>query len=376
MGTVCLASWETPAVPLNVGWPISYKENRAVRTAGVRASFAADFRCSFPRLLPNGLLIRRLRSAIGPILALLLFSAAIVLLVRDLQKIEWDDFVAGVTGVPPLYLAFAALMVALNYCLLTTYDMLALRYVKRSLPLRRVALVGFLGYALGNNLGTLIAATPLRFRLYTQWGLKPKQIMAIVVLLGMTFWSGIFWLGGTVLLFVPIPLPPEVKLPLSTQALGAILLSGGVLYAIICYAWRRPLPISGLQLQPPAFDLMVLQAAVAILDLTISAIALYLVLPGDVIVPFALVLAAFLTGLTASLVSQIPGGLVVLELILLKLLANDVGNAVIGSLLIFRLLYYVLPLVVALVLLAGYEFSRRRQQIASLRLANQSPARR
>jgi uncharacterized membrane protein YbhN (UPF0104 family) len=292
---------------------------------------------------------------------LVLFSAAIVLLVRDLQKIDREEFLSGLTSVPPLYLAYAALLIALNYCLLITYDMLALRYVRRSLPLRRVALVGFLGYALGNNLGTLIAATPLRFRLYTQWGLPPTQIMAIVVLLGMTFWSGISWLGGTVLLFVPVPVPAEVQLPVPTQALGGVLLCVGISYAVICLCWRKPLPIKGIQLQPPHIELMTLQTAVAALDLTISAIALYLVLPAEANVPFALVLAAYLVGITASLVTQIPGGLVVLELILLKLLADSVGNAVIGSLLIFRLLYYVAPLIVALGILGTYEFLRTRK---------------
>ncbi|MCA9195564.1 MAG: UPF0104 family protein [Planctomycetales bacterium] len=310
-------------------------------------------------------LLRKLRSAIGPILALVLFSIAIIFLIRDLKEISWDEFVDGLTGAPPLYLAFAALLIALNYCLLITYDMLALRYVRRALPLRRVALVGFLGYALGNNLGTIVAATPLRFRLYTHWGLRPMQIAAIVVLLGLTFWSGICWLAGTVLLFVPVPVPEEVKLPFSTETLGGILLSVGVAYALICHFWQRPLPIGGINLAPPKLDLMMLQTSVAAMDLTISAIALYLVLPESADVPFALVLAAYLMGITASLVSQIPGGLVVLELILLKLLADEVGNAVIGSLLIFRLLYYVAPLIIALPLLGGYEWSRVRSRRAT-----------
>ena len=306
------------------------------------------------------LFLRRLRAALGPLLGLVLFSAAIVLLVRDLQKIEWADFVEGVTGVPWLYLALAALLIGLNYFLLITYDMLALRYVKRSLPVRRVALVGFLGYALGNNLGTLVAATPLRFRLYTQWGIPPKQIMAIVILLGLTFWSGICWLAGTVLLFVDVPLPEEVSLPVSTRTFGGILLTVGLVYAGICLWWRRPLPIGGLKLQPPHIELMTLQTSVAALDLTISATALYLVLPSESVVAFQLVLAAYLLGITASLVTQVPGGLGVLEVILLKLLAGSAGNAVIGSLLIFRLLYYVAPLLIALLILAVYESTRMR----------------
>lgn len=303
-------------------------------------------------------MLHRLRAIAGPLFGLTLFATAVVLLVREARQISWDDFMAGLTGVPRLYLGFAALLIALNYCLLMTYDLLALRYVRRALPLRRVALVGFLGYALGNNLGTLAAATPLRFRLYTSWGVPPRQVMAIVVLLGLTFWSGLCWLGGTVLLAVPVPLPADIRLPLSTRALGAVLLSVGILYALACFFWRRPLPIRTLHVRPPTPGLMGLQTSVASLDLAISAIALYLILPPQAVVPFALVLAAYLVGLAASLVTQIPGGLVVLELILLKLLQDSAGKAVIGSLLIFRLMYYVAPLIIAAVVLGIYELMR------------------
>ena len=306
-------------------------------------------------------MFRRLRAIAGPLFGLVLFSAAIVLLVREARDISWDDFMAGVTGAPPLYLAIAAVLVAMNYFLLITYDMLALRYICRPLPLRKVALVGFLGYSLGNNLGAVAAGVPIRFRLYSMWGLNTRQILTIIAMLMLTFWSGMCWLAGTVLVLVPIPVPEEIPLPFSTRVFGAILLGIAITYALICKFWRRPLPIAGLRLKPPEIGLMALQASVAALDLTISAIALYLVLPPDIPVPFALVLAAYLLGLAGSLITQVPGGLVVLELILMKLLAGSVGGTLIGSLLIFRLLYYVAPLLVGVVVLGVSEFLRNRQ---------------
>ena len=308
-------------------------------------------------------MLRRLRAIAGPVLGLALFSAAIVLLVREARDISWDDFVAGVTGAPPLYLALAAILVALNYCLLITYDMLALRYIRKPLPLRKVALVGFLGYALGNNLGAVAAGTPIRFRFYAMWGLNARQIMTILAMLMLTFWSGMCWLAGIVLILVPVELPKEVALPFSTRVFGTILLGIAVTYALICHFWRRPLPIAGVKLQPPELGLMGLQASVAALDLTISAVALYLVLPADAQIPFGLVLAAYLLGLSGSLITQVPGGLVVLELILMKLLAGTVGGALIGSLLIFRLLYYVAPLIVGVFVLAISEILRNRRTV-------------
>ena len=298
---------------------------------------------------------RKLRAIAGPVFAAILFVLAIRLLIHEAQSITWDEFMAGLTGVPPLYLAFAAFLIALNYGLLISYDLLALRYLCRSLPLRRVALVSFLGYSLGNNLGTLLAATPIRFRFYSRWGLSPSQIVVLISILGLTFWSGLWFLGGTVLVCVPVELPSQVSLPFGTRTLGVILLALAIGYLIVCSVWRKPWPIGELHLRPPEPGLMSVQASVAAVDLLISATALYLVLPGDSVVPFAVVLAAYLVGIAVSLITQVPGGLGVLEVILLTLLKESVGDSVLASVLIFRFLYYILPLMVGMVVLVAHE---------------------
>lgn len=280
---------------------------------------------------------------------------AVRLLFQEASNITWAEFMAGLTGVPPVYLGIAALLIALNYGLLICYDLLALRYLCRSIPLRRVALVSFLGYALGNNLGTLLAATPIRFRFYSRWGLSPSQIVVLISILGLTFWSGLWFLGGIVLVSVPVELPGEVTLPVGTRTLGAILLALAIGYLVVCFTWRKPWPIGELHLRPPEPGLMSVQASVAAVDLLISATALYLVLPGDAVVPFAIVLAAYLVGIAISLITQVPGGLGILELILLTLLKESVGDSVLASVLIFRMLYYILPLLFGMLTLAAHE---------------------
>ena len=298
---------------------------------------------------------RKLRAIAGPALAALLFGLAVKMLIHEASKITWDQFMNGLTDVPPLHLGIAAFLIALNYGLLTCYDLLALRYLCRSLPLRQVALVSFLGYSLGNNLGTLLAATPIRFRFYSRWGLTPSQIVMMVSILGLTFWSGLWFLGGVVLVLVPVELPPDVTLPFGTQTLGVILLTLAIGYLIVCFTWRKPWPIGELHLRPPEPGLMSVQASVAAVDLLISATALYLVLPAGSVVPFAVVLAAYLVGIAISLLTQVPGGLGVLDLILLTLLKDSVGESVLASVLIFRTLYYFLPLLFGMVTLVAHE---------------------
>ena len=299
--------------------------------------------------------MRKLRNIAGPVFAAILFLLAIRLLIGEARSITREEFMEGLTGVPPLYVAIAAFLIALNYGLLICYDILALRYLCRSIPLRRVALVSFLGYSLGNNLGAILAAVPIRFRFYTRYGLSPSQILVLISILGLTFWSGLWFLGGTVLIFVPIELPPQVPIPFGTQTLGGILLSLAIGYLLVCFLWRKPWPIGELHLRPPEPGLMSVQASVAAVDLLISATALYLVLPSSSVVPFAAVLAAYLVGIAVSMVTQVPGGLGVLDLILVTLLKDSVGDSVLASVLIFRTLYYFLPLLFGMLALVAHE---------------------
>ena len=299
----------------------------------------------------------RIRKYAGPALAIVLFTLAVRLLIHEIQRITWEDFVRGYESVPNSQIAIAAWLITLNYGLLIAYDLLGLRYIARSLPLRRVALVSIAGFSLGNNLGTLLAAAPLRFRFYSQWGLSPKQILALVSIVGLTFWSGWWLIGGCVLTFVPIELPADVanKIPIDSQQLGMLLLGLMTLYGLICLLWKKPWPIGQLHLRPPKIGLASVQASVAAIDLLISATALYLVLPGDAAVPFAQVLAAYLVAIGVAMMTQVPGGLGVLELILLTLLKGTVGDSVLASVLIFRVLYYWLPLLAGMIALVGHE---------------------
>jgi len=126
-------------------------------------------------------------------------------------------------------------------------------------------------------------------------------------------------------------------------------------YAAVCFLWRKPWPIGELHLLPPDPGLMAVQASVAAIDLLISATALYLVLPPDAPVGFTVVLAAYLIAIAVSLISQVPGGLGVLELILCALLKDKVGDSIFASVLIFRMLYYVLPLIFGMITLVAHE---------------------
>ena len=86
----------------------------------------------------------------------------------------------------------------------------------------------------------------------------------------------------------------------------------------------------------------------------------------------------FMGAIATSLLTQVPGGLGVLEVVLLSLLKGTVGDSVLASVLIFRLIYYVMPLLFGMVALVAHEIyggavEARIAKSSSLDLSNVSP---
>ena len=93
--------------------------------------------------------------------------------------------------------------------ILVGYDFLAVRYVREPLALWKVALASFTGYACSYNIGATLAGTSIRYRLYSAWGMSPLKILQLLVILGLTFWFGVFALAGVIFVVDP-PHAPEL----------------------------------------------------------------------------------------------------------------------------------------------------------------------
>ncbi|QDV58132.1 lysylphosphatidylglycerol synthase domain-containing protein [Rosistilla oblonga] len=315
-------------------------------------------------------LVGRLKKIAGPVFGLILFSVAASFLYKKTQEITWDEFAAGVANIPLAYHLLACLLVALNYFVLTGNDVLAVQFVgagssgaeegRPRLSYRKVGLVSFLAYAFSNNIGAVAAGIPIRVRFYSGWGLGTAQIVALLAFTSLSFWVGVCMVGGVVLSIAEIPMPPKIDLPVSSRILGFTLLAAIALYAALCTWWRRPLPLAGLKLLPPGPALMRKQIVVASMDLILVATTLYVLLPSGISASYLQVVGVYLLALAAAMLTQVPGGLGVLEAILLTLLASSDEAVILGALLIFRIYYYVVPLLVASVVLATVEVRSTR----------------
>jgi uncharacterized membrane protein YbhN (UPF0104 family) len=297
---------------------------------------------------------------VQPGVVLLIFAAAVWLLVRELRRYNFAEIRQSLSAIPAARLWVAAILTALNYLILIGYDYLAVRWVRHPLPLWRISLASFVGFVTSYNFGAALGGTSVRFRLYSAWGLSAVDIVRLMLMMGLTFWFGIFALAGVIFLVDPFPIPPELSLPWHTvRPLGVVLLALAAAYVVVTACWKKPIRIRGEHVTLPGPAISLLQLTIAAADLIVAAACLYVLLPADIGLTYFEFLGIYLLAVVAVIFSHVPGGVGVFELMVLKLAGAQSSEAVVAALLVFRVIYYLLPLLIAAALFAGHEVSLR-----------------
>lgn len=309
-------------------------------------------------------IVRRMSQVLGPVVGGTIFIVAVWILHKELRHFHYRDVVRQVRAIPHLLvLASFALMVA-NYLLLTLYDVLALRYLNRPLPYRRIALASFTSYVFSHNIGLgVISSGAVRYRLYSLWGLSALEVGKIVIFSAVTFWLGILALSGAVFLVRPLEVPVSLRLPSGAVPLAGVLFVLLVLaYLALGSFWHRPVVVRTWEFHLPRLPIRLAQVGVAMVDWALVAGTLYVLLPDKAALPISHYLAIYMFAQIAAFISHAPGGLGVFDgLFLLMMRPYLPAEQVVGALVAYRAIYYLIPLIAAALLLGGYEVYLRRE---------------
>lgn len=325
-----------------------------------------------PKDLPNGtasVAWKPLREVGKYTATFAIMVVAFYLLQKKLSHLDWPMFWQGLKNISLWRVAGALALVALNYVILTGYDLIAVRYLKKRLPLRKVMTGAVVGYAMSNVLGWIFGGTAVRYRMYSSWGFSFKEIVAFVSILSLTFWLGMFLLAGVAFTALPVRLPEEIGgIPLKKVTLfdphiwGWIFLIVVASYLAACAWWRRPIRWGQDEFQLPPLSVSSQQLLVSAADFALASATLYVLMPPD-ISNFSTVLVAYLAGMILTVTLHVPGGFGVLDLTLLSMLQTEKGSveeaAIAAGLVVFRVIYYFLPAVVAGLLFAWNEVEMR-----------------
>lgn len=273
-----------------------------------------------------------------------------VLLYQLARNLDWNEVRQSLLAYKPGTLVIGLAIAVCSYLTFASYDLLARAYTGHQLPARQVLPVAFVCYAFNLNFTTWVGGVALRYRLYGRLGLDTPTITRILTLGLLTNWMGYMLLAGSVFALGLVELPGNWAVGTTgLRLIGVLLLAITAAYLLACglakkrtWRWREH------EVTLPTLRLALCQVALGASNWALMALLIYWLLPGDAFYPA--ILGILLISCVAGVVAHIPAGLGVLEAVFLVLLHGQMAQGtLVAALLGYRTLYYLIPLVVAIV---------------------------
>lgn len=305
---------------------------------------------------------KRLLKIGGTIISATLFGIALVVLYFVIQELDAAEVRTAFNQASSRQIGLALTFTAASYLMLTGYDWIALKEVTPlKVPYRIAALASFTSYAVSFTLGVpLLTAATVRYWIYSTVGLGARAIASLTLIAGVTFWLGMGVVLGSVMIAAPGATATFTRLPILMNVLVGLAVCAAVgFYLLLVKRGNRRVAIQGWQLRLPGVEVTLKQMGLGAADVCAGAAVLYVLLPPDAQVPFATMLAAYVFACLLGIASHAPGGIGVFEATILLALPGVPKESLLGALLVYRLCYYLLPFVLALVLLGTREIMLR-----------------
>ncbi|HUL46144.1 MAG TPA: bifunctional lysylphosphatidylglycerol flippase/synthetase MprF [Steroidobacteraceae bacterium] len=322
---------------------------------------------SAPRLTPEILGGDRSRWRwVGPIAALLVFTAVVLILHRQLAHLHPKSVLEHLHAIPRRQVLAALGFTAASYWLLSNYDVLALAYLRRAMPYPRILFTSFIAYSFGHTLGfSAFTGAAIRFRLYATAGVSAVDVATISAFCSLSLGIGLATIAGLSLFLSPSNATQILHMRHNWSLLaGTVLLGAVALYALWASLARGTLELRGWALRAPGPAIGLAQLALSVVDLSLSSAVLWSLLPAEAHIGFVPFLGTYALAVIAGIVSHVPGGVGVFEAVILLTIPGVPADALLGSLLAYRGVYYLVPLVFGTLLFGSKELAAQRSRMA------------
>ena len=295
-------------------------------------------------------------------LGLFFFVLAAYMIYRQLSKYSMEELKNALLSIPLDNLLYALCASFTGYVALSTYDYLALKYIQRKLAAWKWILTGFVGFSISNNAGhAIVSGGTVRYRFYSRWGISPGDIVKMVTFSGFTYLVACFFL-----IIIGYVLTPDHAFggndstKMSTFLTMILSVIGLAVYLWASIYYKKDLVIKGVDFRMPNFKLALEQVFIGSIDIVMASLVLYSVLICFVEIDFVTFMGAFIIAQVLGVYSQVPGGLGVFELVFSNILPGQDNQAILfGALIAYRIIYYLLPLVLSGIVLLLYESFRK-----------------
>jgi uncharacterized membrane protein YbhN (UPF0104 family) len=309
--------------------------------------------------------MKRVHDVAWPIVGLAAVAVSSWLLFKDLRGLSLASLKSALFSISPARWLFAIGSTSLAYAALAWYDQIALLHLGRRLSWRYVAVASFTAYALAHNIGaSVLSGAVVRYRAYSAKGLSVGEIGVLVAFCSFTFALGAATVGGLSLLFHPELVGRLGGAPLWLGRVAAVaLVAAPSLYVVGALLHFPPFNVGAYQLVYPRPPIAARQLLAGPLELAGASGIIYFALPAAANPGFAVVLGVFVASFSIALLSHAPGGLGVLEFTFVEAMPDAPKANVVAALLVWRLLYLILPLMFALGVVLNYEHRRLRAPV-------------
>ncbi len=280
-------------------------------------------------------------------LSLAIFCAAAWVLFGVLSTISVAQLEEALHRTPISALLASLLATAMSFAGLAYYDRFATQLVvPGAVAGVRAWWVGAVANAMSNTLGFhAVTGGALRYRFYRQDGLSAGQIARVTVVVG-----GCVMLGSVTVLVVALLMAPSAfAWGQWVGVIGAAVLIIG-LYVLPAIVRRVRFKLGDL----PSFKRRVLAGPVLVglVEAGAAIVALQVLLPADIAPNFVIFAAIVLGASLLGLLSHAPGGVGVFEATVLSAFATHRHADVLAALLLYRLIYNLVPFSIAIIAVA------------------------
>jgi len=289
---------------------------------------------------------------------LFFFALAAYMIYRQLSKYDLDDIKNALLSIPAKNLIYASIASFFGYVALSSYDYLALKYIKKKVDTWKWIFAGFIGFSVSNNAGhAIVSGGAIRYRLYTRWRIKADQIVKMITFSGFTYLVACFFLIIVGYFITPGHAFGEdsaSKYTTAVVAFGSFI--GLWLYLTAALYYKKSVTIKGIKFKMPTIKMALEQIVIGSLDILMASLVLYFTLTHFVDIKFNVFIGAFIIAQILGVYSQVPGGLGVFELVFANIIPGAENQALLyGALIAYRIIYYLLPLVISGIALLSYE---------------------
>jgi phosphatidylglycerol lysyltransferase len=318
-------------------------------------------------MMPQGRWLRIIKHpAVRIAVPLVIAVIVIFALHRFASHVTWNDVKADLVAASPVLLLKALAFAVLSFVGISFYDALAVNLVAPSkVPFRIAALAGAAGYAISGLLGvSYLTGTAVRYRVYSSFGLDLASVTGVIAISWTGFCSGLALVFGGLLVFHPLGLSAILPItPALETGAGLAILGGLAAYLFWLATGKRKLKAGGFGIPLPGAKLGTLLTGAGLLDLTSAAMVLYVLMPADLVQNLPYFVTIFFGAVALGMLSHSPGGLGAFEATIIAGLGAAGRSDVLAALLLYRVIYTIVPFIVAAVGLGLMAAIARRREL-------------